>query len=414
MNNSLTTIQNTNKRRFRFSSLAFIMLCVYLLMNTLFYIEGMPESLPSLSLYAFVGLSALALLVVKKPRMTGYTVWFIIFFLICSISCVYSLNRSVSFTMVSTVLKVFIFAFMLFNIVDDKSRVEKVMLVNSLSTLILFAYLAYSGELLLEEERLGESLTDNANIFATVFMVGAFCSVYFIFFSNKKIYKVLFTAGFILQEFALSLSGSRKNFILPIVLLCAMILMSADRNGRKHTVLRLLFVAALLILFLWALFNIPVLYDSIGYRMEGLFSSVTGEGTVDASTQIRSILVDQALSYWKESPLVGNGIDVFKTLTGYGCYAHNNYAELLCDIGIFGTVVYYAVYVYLLRKLFKIKGISSEKWFWIIIIACLLLFDFGAITYNMYSVHMILVLALIRVPDISINSNRIRQTNRSF
>ena len=124
-------------------------------------------------------------------------------------------------------------------------------------------------------------------------------------------------------------------------MLCAIKLISTDKKGRKHFIRNALIVALILIIAVYAVFNVEFLYDSIGYRMEGLVNMVTGEGEVDASSKVRVNMVDEALQLWQDKPIFGNGIDMFKKLSSYHTYSHNNYAELLCGVGIFGFCIYY-------------------------------------------------------------------------
>lgn len=395
MNNSLTTNNNSKRTRFRFSSLAFIMLCVYLAVTVLCYTEFIPMELSSLALYGFVLLSVVTLLVYKKPKIPTYSVWFLVFICICGFSCIYSVDRAVSLTATTNMLKLFLFAFMMYNIVDCKERFERILMVNSVSSTVLIIYLMYTGDLFVEDERLGQSLTGNANLLAGLLMLGAFCSVYFVSFSKKRFNKFLFTASFLLQLFALSLTGSRKFFILPLLLFCSMLVLNRNKKGKRHIILKSFLAIAIIIGVFWLLFNVDFFYNAIGYRMEGLFNLFGGEGEVDASSLARQELFRQAIEYWKNSPIIGNGIDSFKTMSSYGVYAHNNYGELLCDLGVVGLIAYCSIYIYILNKLFKLRTKSVKKWFWIGVIVCLAIYDVGAVTYDSYRNHMLFVLALL-------------------
>lgn len=399
MNNSLTTNKNSGRMRFRFSSLAFIMLGMYLAITVLCYIEFIPVALASLSLYGFVLLSVATLMVYKTPKISGNSWWLILFITLCAFSSIYSVDRGVSLTATFEMLKLFLFAFMMYNIIDCKERIEKVLMVNSVATSLLILYLMYTGDLFVEEERLGQTLTGNANLLAGLLMFGAFSSVYFVSFSKKKFNKVLFTASFVLQLFALSLTGSRKFFVLPLVLFCVMLVMNTGKSGKRHIFSKSILAIVIFIGIFWLLFNVEFFYNAIGYRMEGLFNLFGGEGEADASAIARQELLQQALEYWKNSPIIGNGIDSFKTMSSYGVYAHNNYGELLCDMGIVGTIAYYSYFIYLLSRLFKVKLKSSVKWYWIIVIVCIAIFDIGAVSYNMFYVHMMLVLAALSVKN---------------
>ena len=392
MENSLLSSRNSRKRYFRFSSLAFVVLCFYMAVSVLSYTEFFPSVLVSLSLYGFVVLGAVTLAIYKKPKYSEKYLWFVMFVGLCAFSCIYSVNRNVSLTATFSMVKVLVFSFVMYNIVDCKERLEKVLMINSGSATLLILYLMYTGELFVKDERLGNELTGNANILATILMFAAFSSVYFVSFSVKRIGKIVFTVSFLLQLFALSLTGSRKFFILPILLLCAMIILNSYDKKKRHLFFKIIVAGLIFVGVFWLIINIDFFYNYIGYRMETFFNFLRGEGKVDASTLIRQVLIDHAIAFWKQSPIIGNGLDTFKVMSSYGIYSHNNYVELLCNLGIVGVIVYYSYFIYLIIRLFKIKTHNSIKWYWLIIVVCMAIFDVGGVSYNIFQIHIMLVL----------------------
>ena len=126
---------------------------------------------------------------------------------------------------------------------------------------------------------------------------------------------------------------------------------------------------------------------------------ITGEGEVDASSKVRANMVEVGLRLWRERPAFGNGINMFQVLTAYHTYSHNNYVEILCGLGIFGLIVYYVFYAIGLCKVWRQKHRGEYRWYWIFCLICLLVFDIGAITYNMFMVQFFLLLCLIEPTD---------------
>lgn len=387
--------QNGGAAPLPFSLPAIILLCVYLAVNALAYIEAVPPSLSTVSLYGFLGAAAFSILLSGKARLYPHTIWCAVFVALCGISCLYAASTGYATTAFVSMVKVLIFSFMLCNVVNTQGQMKAAMSVYSLATVVLFIYLAATGKLNMEEgERLGTELTGNANIFASVFMIAAMCSVYFVFFSKARSVKILFFAVFVTQLVALALSGGRKFFLTPIVLFAGVQIMRTDKKGRVRLLKNLLPVAVALAILWWALFNVEFLYDAIGYRMEGLVASLTGEGKVDASTSVRKNMVEKGLELWAESPVWGHGINNFGALTHWGVYAHNNYVELLCGVGLLGTVAYYAYYAYVLIKLFKSKIPTLQKSYWSLALLGFLVFDIGAVSYDSFLQHMMLVFAM--------------------
>lgn len=171
-----------------------------------------------------------------------------------------------------------------------------------------------------------------------------------------------------------------------------MIVLNSSKKRNRHLVFKIAIAGIVFIGVFWIIFNVDFFYNYIGYRMETFFNFLRGEGKIDASTLVRQVLVDQAVAFWKQSPIIGNGLDTFKVMSSYGVYSHNNYVELLCNLGIIGVIVYYSYFFYLIVKLFRIKTQNSIKWYWLIIVVCMAIFDVGGVSYNIFQIHIMLVL----------------------
>lgn len=379
-----------------FGGMCFVVLCIYLVLIFVCYIDERLLSLVSLTLYGFVILGFLAVVSAGRIAYDTHMVWYGIFVLMCAFSCTYAYNVNTASDKTFEVVKLLVFMVMFINSVNSKQRLKTTLFVMMISSLVLFINLASTNQLT-ADDRLGTDLTGNANIFAAMFMVGAISSVYFVFFSEKRIMKIAALVIFVLQLYALALSGSRKNFLLPVLLLGTLKMVSTDKYGRRHFIRNTIIGIAVMLGVWWALFNVEVLYDAIGYRMEGMVAAFTGEGEVDASSRVRMNMIEIAIDLWKEEPLLGHGLDNYKHLNGLyvSAYAHNNYAELLATLGLLGLIAYYWYFVYLVIKLIKEKDMGMEKWFWSLAVICLAIFDYGMVSYDMYAMHLLLLQASI-------------------
>lgn len=376
------------------SNVAFTVLCAYLASICLCYISWVPGSLPSLLLYGFAAMAAINILVSGKLTAGMHSVWYCVFVIICVISTLYAKYQVTASDKVEAMAKVLIFSVAFINTVDSVKRVRIAMTVMSVSSVMLFFHLLITDQLAVDE-RLGTTLTGNANTFATMFMLGALCSIYLIFFSEKRWHKVLAVIAVVLQLYALALSGSRKFFLLPVILLGLMTAISTDTKKGLVWLRNFLFGVVLLFVAWWAVFNVEILYNSIGYRMEGMLAAFTGKGEVDASTEVRQKMIQKAVELWKNAPMMGHGIDNYKRISGYGVYAHNNYVELLADLGLLGMAAYYSFYAVMEWKILKNRNMGRYRWYWAILLGCLLAFDYGAVSYDLFPVQILLLLANI-------------------
>ena len=351
-----------------FKNISFILLCAYLAFSYLSYIPGVPQSIVTLMLYGFVAVSVCTMIFSRKVKLNAHVKWYGVFIIACFFSALYSVSQSASVAMVIQLLKIWAFLFCFSNIVDTSPKMKAVFGVLSLSAEALYLYLVRTDQLIVEDSRLGNDFIGNANTFSTLFMLGAFGSVYYIVFADKKITKIIAAAIFVSQEFALALAGGRKFFILPILLLAGQYVLQQGRGGRKHVIVRGLVAVALLVLVGYLVINVPLLYNAIGYRFEGFIDGVTGKGAF------------------------GYGVDSFKSISIYGTYSHNNYAELLCDVGFIGAAIYYFYVVVILRESRRTKSCGAKKTFWLLLLVCMLVFEYGAVSYSSMLSQLVLLM----------------------
>lgn len=154
--------------------------------------------------------------------------------------------------------------------------------------------------------------------------------------------------------------------------------------------MKLLILGILGIVGLFLIFNVPVLYDTIGNRVASMLAGYTGGGTaVDESTEDRILLTRWGIEWFKQRPLLGWGIDNYRiVLTTFhpnypiSYYAHNNYVELLVDVGVVGTLVYYYIHVKCMKSALKMrKHLTLEQFFFAGILFTIVLCDVGIVSY---------------------------------
>lgn len=155
-----------------------------------------------------------------------------------------------------------------------------------------------------------------------------------------------------------ALSSSRKGFAAALAGPMMIILFSYWKKGY---VLRIVLGIVLVIAAIYLILENDTLYAAIGRRFTGMYNYMQG-GKVDTSIQMREYFADVAKSMFKESPIIGNGIESFQLLMADeyfidAGYAHNNYLQLLSELGLVGFVLYYGMYAYI--------GVSFLKSFFV-------------------------------------------------
>ena len=126
-----------------------------------------------------------------------------------------------------------------------------------------------------------------------------------------------------------------------------------------------------------------------------MIGGMLGE-TTDGSTRTRLLFIENALEVFKSNPIFGVGIDGFRYENHYQfTYSHNNYTELLANLGITGLVLYYSIFVvYLKKSLLTIRNNALP----FAILAAMLVTDWSAVSYS--SESKMIWMALLMLPVI--------------
>ena len=133
------------------------------------------------------------------------------------------------------------------------------------------------------------------------------------------------------------------------------------------------------------------LLDSILLRMSNV-SFVNGN---DRSVNSRMLMINVGYSIFANNPLWGCGINNAQFILEYyfaRTYLHNNYIELLADLGLIGFCLYYLVYLYDIIGLIKyrrLKVYNELSSILIILLIMLLIADISVVFYYNKIVYVI-------------------------
>lgn len=220
---------------------------------------------------------------------------------------------------------------------------------------------------------------------------------YFFFTENK--HRALYLLCLALNASIVLMSASRKAILFMLIPLLLYYIFTQKNIGK---VLRnALFAAVLAGVTYYAIMNIPFVYDMLGYRIETMIYGIMGNGKTDGSTSLRLAMIQWGLEWFKSKPWIGYGLNNYMTLLGTmgtsfgtaGVYAHNNYIELLVDLGLIGTVIYYFIYLNMLVKAARfIKSIASVQLIMVSILASIMVCEYGMVTYCEIYVQILLAL----------------------
>jgi len=187
--------------------------------------------------------------------------------------------------------------------------------------------------------------------------------------------------------FIVIVTQSRKGFVFALI----MLVVSFYEMGKKNNIYK--YVASVIVIFgviMILIFNENGVQLDVMDRMADSISYIeTGVG--DSSTKWRVSFAELGLKVFFEKPIFGVGLDSFRDVVGrvYNSehYSHNNYIELLAGLGIIGFVLYYSVFVLVIKQLWIKKTIYYDYVF----IFALLLIDMANVMY-FYRLYWVLIL----------------------
>ncbi len=374
-----------------YDELGFALFNIYIFMTYVAHGVIISSVWTSYVMYLFLGISAVYMVSKKTIRISEMSLWQMAFIAVSLLSMIYSPNKVMTAGAFYRMLVAFVLILCL-----SQYQIEKKMIINlcwtfSLSSIAVMLLLALTGNLSDSTGRLGADFVGSAITFGQMMMISCMFAIWLFIYSSEKSYqKLILISSIIVDYIAIFMSGGRKYIFIPIIFMYILLLFKRDRNGKKRIIKYTTIVGAISLIIYYAIMNIPVLYSVIGHRIENLiYLMQTGETALnDGSSSVRIKMIEGGLKKWLESPLWGYGFDSFKyynvSLTGYFYYAHNNFVELLYDLGLIGFIVYYSFYIKI-----SIKGIRGKREFdvgsralTVALILSLLVFEFSQVDYD--------------------------------
>lgn len=324
---------------------------------------------------------------IKSP----FFIWYILFWLFVVI-ITFLRNEGQLIVLIKTliVFTSYIFGFGILYI-DEKVK-QKLNIYDMMEEIAVFLsiwILIWDFQLLVQGKRIGYSvMIGNPNAAGTLLSIYIFFIVYKINQSTSKKELIKQILALILCFFVILMTGSKKSIIMAVI----SFLLFLFKNG-KFIWKRLIYFCIIGVIVAVSCFAVPVLYQNVGRRFLALFGELgIIEFQSDYSSEARVEYSELALELWRKNPIIGGGYDNFRVNSGYDTYSHNNYTELLSDVGLVGLIIYYAYYIILLKKNIRIRNIKSIMS--VLFIIATLITDVGAVTFSIYPTYYIMLIIM--------------------
>lgn len=297
----------------------------------------------------------------KNITVPTVTVWYALVVVYCALSLIWTQgDRSENFNYIVRMVIICLTISSVSLYVQDEKDFDRILSIFILSIFIITA-LEYSSvpDGALFDGNVGSYFSsENKNIVSFWVMSAFMLSFYKAYFKGSKI--CLMLAAYFL--FFIVIGGSRKAILMAVIGVCIMVVFS---YRKKHYALwLLLFAASSVILFLVVMTNENA-YNTIGQRLFSMYKQFMSDGKIyDNSMYLREYFMSVAKELFEQSPIFGKGLGSFSYCLYYmynseATYSHNNYWQILSELGVVGILVYYWFYAYCLIK--SVKKYFADK-----------------------------------------------------
>lgn len=297
-------------------------------------------------------------------------------------------------------------------IVKIDRNIKKTSIMLILLALAEVMYICLNGYSQLLLPRLDKAIYDlgNANGIGGLFLMGISAIAIVREYDNNPLKRIVYICLIVFFTIEIINTGSRKMFLAVMILFACLYYFNILANKNRvefKTIVRLLVLFVIVATIIS--FVIPYIMSN---TLLGLRWSTIGK---DESTLMRETMYREGLEFLVSSPIFGIGFDQFRLNSVSNMYSHSNYIELLSNTGIVGFIIYYSIYLSLIRKLFLIRRVSTKgSAVWktsgccISIIFYQLFLGFGAVQY--FSLNTWIPISII-IGFCNVNLDKIKLEN---
>lgn len=312
----------------------------------------------------------------------------ILFFVIfCLVSSFWAINfsaamsRSISLLILSTIS---FFMLQIYEIDDIKKILFTIFIAGFFMVFYTILDMGFNSffSATMSGERIGGTISA-ANAYGIYLSLSFLCGLYCLKFGGYRKLKILFL---LVVFMGILSSNSRNSFIVCCSGVVLFLLLGNTNIHRRKKASYLVFTLCIA----YIIYDSGLL-DSILLRMSNI-SFVNGN---DRSVNSRMLMINVGYSIFANNPLWGCGINNAQFILEYyfaRTYLHNNYIELLADLGLIGFCLYYLVYLYDIIGLIKyrrLKVYNELSSILIILLIMLLIADISVVFYYNKIVYVI-------------------------
>jgi len=222
--------------------------------------------------------------------------------------------------------------------------------------------------------------SNNPNVLAIYMLFSINASIFLLQKFSNIIIKIILFSNIGLAIYSIILSASKKGALFASLLLVAYILLSL--TSKKTFIWSVLSSIGLYYVFQSDFIFKFEIFQSLLHRFDVALSAYTS-GATGGSTYERLSLINIAYEVFSQdfgTMLFGTGQNTFSLQNNFGLYAHNNYMEILANLGLIGLGLFYAMHSSLFIKMNLLNN-KKMKYLFITLLVILLLMDNAMVSY---------------------------------
>lgn len=334
----------------------------------------------------------------RKIVVPYNTVWYGLFTAFCAMSGIWS--DYINAGMASYVLRMVVIVAMITSIsiyVDTPEDLERIikLFMTSMLIIVLLEFSCVPFEEWSNGSMGSHFSGSNPNGIAFLVFCAELMAFYEFYSKNKKSY-LLLVALFVLF---IVLSSSRKAMFAALAGPMLFVVMSTYKKNYFLNIITSLSLVVIVFMFIMTDENA---YNAIGKRIDSMFDFVLDDRStrIDNSLYMRTYYIELAKEIFAESPIVGKGIGNFARIIDEvymlkGVYSHNNFWQILSELGIVGFAIYYSMYFYMIVKLAKSAYIDKSRisLLFLVFMIMLVVLESGLVTYQSKMPHVVIAIA---------------------
>lgn len=205
--------------------------------------------------------------------------------------------------------------------------------------------------------------------------------------TRKKVYLI----PMLMMLFLMIGAESRRSFLVLVISIAFSFIVFMKNQGTSIKKFQYLIIGLCVCAIAFYTYKNSALFSGLNSRFLELGDSSNQE-------TLRMLYLTYGFRSFLEHPLLGLGSGNSHIVTlmaaGKRTYLHNNYIEMLVNLGIIGFLIYYYLYYYLIKRLYSAGVSNLETRVMLSLLLAQLVSDFGVTSYSSKFTYLIFALAL--------------------